>query len=572
MILLRRLCRFLCAGFAVFFMLTANAMADCATTEIDVLGDGTQCETVKFSVTTTSTTSSFLFRMSAAGVFYVDWGDGNIEPIDRTGDTTIADYSHTYEAAGTYVIRFAGNSTAYSETAVSVITFYKSSGGTQANVYKISGSLGALFPTLVGETQPRFYQTFRGCSNMIGPLSANLFAGVVGAPASSMFSQTFYDANSLNGAIPSGLFGGIAGAPAASMFYYTFYNTRVSNFPANLFAGINGAPASYMYAGTFGNCRWLYSKPTIPSKFFGIFDGPPATGMFMSTFLNTFSNLVGEIPADLFDGIVGPPAPYMFQNTFADAYGLTKIPEGLFAGISGPPAEKMFWQTFHGIKTAQIPADLFAGIQGPPAAGMFYKTFVNNTKLKEIPEGLFSGIQGKAASQMFQQTFSGCSALTGFVSPTMFAGITGTASQMMTSVFYSSGLTTTCPAGYTQYITGFESWWNGKVSCYKCDTDYELPYANGCHTKCNVLERLHVGDVSYPLFSDKTDIKTPILHILKDNEICYAYMESGNTSGLNFKIPNGTVYHVVDPTTPKYNCVIAGGLWDADTETCSQQE
>ena len=570
MILLRRLCRFLCAGFAVFFMLTANAMADCATTEIDVLGDGTQCETVKFSVTTTSTTSSFLFRMSAAGMFYVDWGDGVVEQIDRTDNTEIADYSHSYETAGSYIIRFAGESTAYNTGATSVMTFYKSSGGTQANVYKISGSLGALFPTLGDGSQPRFNQTFRECSELIKPLPSNLFTGITGAPVSYMFSNTFRETSKLTGAAPR--LGNLVGPPAPYMFYYTFYSSHVSSFPSDMFAGINGAPADYMYSYTFGNCRWLSSNTKIPSAFFGTFDGPPATGMFYGTFINTFNNLTGAIPENLFAGIVGPAAPSMFKNMFADANGITSIPANLFAGISGPPAKEMFYQTFYGTKITSIPANLFSGISGPPASGMFYRTFYYAKQLKSIPETLFSGIQGPAASTMFEQTFYGCSGLTGFVPPHLFDGITGTANRMMSNIFYNSGLVTTCPTGYTQYITGYEGSWSSKVACYKCDEDYELAYANGCHTKCNVLDRLHVGDVSYPLFADKTDIKTPILHILKDNEICYAYMESGNTSGLNFKIPNGTVYHVVDPTTPKYNCVIAGGLWDADTETCSQQE
>ena len=568
MILLRSMCRFFCVGLMGFWV--SNALADCATTEIDVLGDGTQCETAKFSVTTTDTTSTFLFRMSAAGVFYVDWGDGVVEQIDRTDNTEIADYSHSYETAGSYIIRFAGESTAYNTGATSVMTFYKASGGTQAKVYKISGSLGALFPTLGDGSQPRFNQTFRECSELIKPLPSNLFTGITGAPVSYMFSQTFRETSSLTGSAPR--LGNLVGAPAPYMFYYTFYSSHISSFPSDMFAGINGAPADYMYSYTFGNCRWLSANTTIPSAFFGTFDGPPATAMFYGTFINTFNNMTGAIPENLFAGIVGPAAPSMFKNMFADAYGISSIPENLFAGISGPPAKEMFSQTFYGTKITSIPENLFAGISGPPAANMFYRTFYNTKQLKSIPEGLFSGIQGPAAASMFEQTFYGCSALRGFVSPHLFEGITGSANRMMSNIFYNSGLATTCPNGYTQYITGFESAWNSKVACYKCDEDYELAYANGCHTECSTAKALHIGDIVYPLFADREKMSRPTLSFSSDDAACYVYLESGNANGLNLKALNGTIYHAVDPTTPKYRCVNDGGTWDTDNETCLYEE
>ena len=51
---------FYAAAMACIFIGTATnaALAACTSGEIDVLGDGTQCETSKFEVTTTSNATS----------------------------------------------------------------------------------------------------------------------------------------------------------------------------------------------------------------------------------------------------------------------------------------------------------------------------------------------------------------------------------------------------------------------------------------------------------------------------------------------------------------------------------
>ena len=74
-----------------------GAVLACGVNEIDVLGDGTQCETAKFSITTTNliADTEFKFYMSAKGTFYVDWGDGTVDTIVRN-DTDETLYNHTY--------------------------------------------------------------------------------------------------------------------------------------------------------------------------------------------------------------------------------------------------------------------------------------------------------------------------------------------------------------------------------------------------------------------------------------------------------------------------------------------
>ena len=76
-------------------------------------------------------------------------------------------------------------------------------------------------------------------------------------------------------------------------------------------------------------------------------------------------------------------------------------------------------------------------------------------------------------------------------------------------------------------------------------------YANACHGACSVLSTLHAGTYSYPLFADKVNVPTPVIHIKPDNSntICYAYLEAdetGNEHGLKVRY-NDTVYHAIDP-------------------------
>ena len=211
----------------------------------------------KFFLTTTST-NSFSFQISAAGKFYVDWGDGKTETITKP-DTTDTTYTHNYDTANTYTIGIGGRATAYNtSTSTAAIRFNTYSSETK--IASIDGSLGAIFGTLSSDTnnQPRFYRTFYNASNMKGTIPANLFAGISGAPASSMFRETFYNCRGLTGAIPDGLFAGISGAPAKDMFRGTFrVCSGLTSIPENLFGNISGTAQSYMFQGAFMNCTSL---------------------------------------------------------------------------------------------------------------------------------------------------------------------------------------------------------------------------------------------------------------------------------------------------------------------------
>ena len=343
-----------------------------------------------FSMTTTSATKTFSFKISASGTFYVDWGDGSDVDEYVKNDTNEQEISHTYTTAGAYTVRLGGRATGYSEVvsrgAITFGSLRRTGTGMyiQCDLAGIDGSLGAIFPTLADGTQPRFYETFYACNRLSGSIPENLFAGISGAPAEGMFRSTFGGCNGLSGSIPENLFAGISGAPAESMFSSTFYDciNLSGSIPEKLFAGISGAPASDMFSNTFSNCM----------------------------------KLTGSIPEKLFAGISGAPASYMFTDTFHGCEKLTgEIPEKLFAGISGAPAESMFWGTFDGCGgLTGISGSLFAGISGAPAEGMFRGTFWGCTNLTgEIPVGLFGNLSGSSANSMFGSAFSGCSGLTG---------------------------------------------------------------------------------------------------------------------------------------------------------------
>ena len=249
-----------------------------------------------FYVTTTPNTSSFSFQISAAGDFTVDWGDGDVETINKT-NTTNTTYSHTYDTAGEYTIGISGEATAYNTSTSTAAISFKDN----RNTAGISGSLGAIFGTLPSGTQPRFYRTFYNNSNLTGEIPADLFAGISGTPASYMFERTFSGCSGLTGTIPENLFGDLSGAPADGMFSSTFSGcSGLTGIGGPLFAGISGSPAYQMFSGTFQNC----------------------------------SGLTGEIPLGLFGDLTNNNRSFMFESTFYNCSGLTgpsaRMPDGTY--------------------------------------------------------------------------------------------------------------------------------------------------------------------------------------------------------------------------------------------------
>ena len=442
----------------------------------------------KFWITTTPDTDSFKVRISAAGNFVIDWGDGTFDTISRTTATNTAGvYSHTYSAPGAYKIGFAGRATWYTfDSSVGAVSFYETNPTgepdyvlNQLKIAGISGSIGAIFST-IGDggtvtTQPRFNRLFSGAKNMVGEIPAELFAGIHGAPTYSMFSNTFSGCAGLT-EIPDGLFPVFDGAPAQSMFYYTFADcTGLTTIPAGVFGAAVGAPADSMFDRTFSGCTGLTE---IPGELFSGFKGAPATYMFYLTFHGC--KKLAAIPDGLFAGVSGAPATYMFNGTFHGCKKLAAIPDGLFAGIQGRPADNMFEDTFRECTglSGPIPANLFAGVVGAPAQSMFESTFDGCAGLTgEIPDGLFAGIQGRPAKNMFYETFNGCKGLTGPIPSALFGKLSGAPAN---SMFYRTfnkcaGLTGPIPSGLFGKLSGAPAPYMFRNTFYGCVGLTEIP-------------------------------------------------------------------------------------------------
>ena len=462
----------------------------------------------KFTITTKSDTTSFMFRTSASGTFYIDWGDGNTEIVEETGNSS-SPHSHDYSTAGQYTIRIGGLATGYGRDYASI-----SFSGNSA-IDSIDGSLGAIFPTLADGSQPRFSSTFSNTT--ITSIPENLFAGVTGA-AEHMFSGTFYGCSSL------------------------------TSIPEKLFAGVTGA-AEHMFSGTFRDCSALTS---IPEKLFAGVTGA-AEGMFERTFYNCFA--LTSIPENLFTGVTGA-AKYMFNGTFNNCFALTSIPEKLFAGVTGA-ANNMFWYTFNYTTITSIPENLFAGVTGA-ADYMFAGTFSECYKLTSIPENLFAGVTG-AAESMFESTFEE-TAITS-IPANLFSGITGNALNMFKQTFrFCSRLTGPSARINGKYLYNLwpdnvADWGRSMYTNSNGLSDYAcIPTAMGgggeecepfqapCYIDAGKL-MLSTG-ASFMLYAEK--YTHPYLAIKYKDDICYGKLEPGSASGtinLNY---NGAVYHLAN--------------------------
>ena len=202
-----------------------------------------------FKIITTPNTKTFSFEISAAGKFTIDWGDNNIETIEKT-DTNSQIISYKYDRIGKYIIKLDGKAAGYNKETSAII--FKNN----KNLEKIDGSLGMIFSTLPNGEQPIFLNTFAYCYNLAGNIPEKLFAGIKGAPAVHMFNNTFSGCSELTGPIPEKLFAGIKGAPKQHMFFCTFFacSNLAGSIPKKLFAGISGKPAQDAFRSTFFGC------------------------------------------------------------------------------------------------------------------------------------------------------------------------------------------------------------------------------------------------------------------------------------------------------------------------------
>ncbi len=378
------------------------------------------------------------------------------------------------------------NGVTVANTAMFAYTFYNTPiGSIPANLFSgVSGAAEGMFMSTFAETfitsipaglfngisgaaEFMFSETFSNCYNLTS-IPAGLFNGVTGA-ADYMFQNTFQSCNNLT-SIPSGLFSGVNGA-ADYIFSYTFQGcNNLKSIPAGLFNGISGA-ADYMFQNTFYDC---YNLASIPA---GLFSGVTGAADYMFSY--TFSNCssLNSIPSGLFSGVTGA-VEGIFQGTFQGCNNLKSIPAELFSGVNGA-ANYMFQNTFNGCYNLDtIPSGLFSGVNGA-ADYMFQGTFSGSQKLTSIPAGLFARVTN-AAYGMFNNTFAWCNNLTGYIPPSTFAGLIANGSpyesEMFNYTFGDTNVYSECPIGTQQYITNYEDYWNGRVSCEPVESLSNITY------------------------------------------------------------------------------------------------
>ena len=233
-----------------------------------------------------------------------------------------------------------------------------------------------------------------------------------------------------------------------------------------------------------------------------------------------------------------------FYQTFMECTELREIPDTLFSGYTTGCHSKFRATFMNCTNLTEIPENLFS-FDGNDVSGetrMFGETFKGDTSLSELPENLFAKIT-TAANQMFYETFYGCTGLTGYIPPTMFAGLIANgspnANAMIYNTFASTGsLAHNCPVGTHTYNTGYESDFSGRVSCekdsYACSSGQYLP-ANS--TSCSACPGGYTCSGGTYFFNASADQgKTP-------NLISIIWDSNTNTSctyGSTFNVPTPT--------------------------------
>lgn len=292
----------------------------------------------------------------------------------------------------------------------------------------------------------------------------------------------------------------------------------------------------------------------------------PTLAKQQPSYYNAFygcSNLASEIPPELFSGNYGTMMGYaMFRDVFAGCVKLSgKIPPNLFADMTGNVEHTAFSGTFDNCRslTGEIPEDLFAGFTGLSGDWNFNSIFLMCTGLTgEIPEKLFSRIivNDLKHQNVFNQAFRGCKNLSGFIPPKLFSGFTPGFVTWTNNIFAASGIAQQCPSGYYQYITGFEDYLGGYVSCVPCPDDYPNSVIGATDVRMcywGDLRKLHIGDNTVGLLTYQTT--EPALHIKVNDIVYYGAMTPIETNVMRnseqkVKIRyNDIIYNLYDVTT-----------------------
>lgn len=517
-----------------------------ACTASEFWADG-NCETTKFTITTTNSTSEFKFFMwEPTGTFYVDWGDGTADTITRTSSTGNT-YSHTYSTAGSYTINFGGVATGYDgNSAHTTISFYAQSSGTQDKIASVSGSLVSLFPTPNNSALPYFRETFKGATNL--------------------------------SSVPNTLFSGLT-RTQSHMFYHTFDGSGLTTIPYDLFDDVNTlGPGMFEY--TFANCASLTAIPS------GLFVGMTASGSAGNMFEGTFAGCtsLATIPPDLFEDVIsnaanGTDESGWFKDTFNGCTSLATIPSGLFSDITDA-AENLFSGTFYGCTnlSGYIPPSTFAGLisnNSPTDTDMWLNTFVGTNLATMCPAGTTQYIthyegstngttwNGKVSCEPCAAgTYKASAGNTACIACEIGTYATGGASSctdctntIPANSVYSSNATTnaclwSCGAGY--YSTDSASCTAVGVGYYSAAGDNTrsacvsglttIGYGHGADEVSDCGHALNVG--GYTIYTRGNKITTPSLNFkLSDNSLFYISTSSSDHTLSPLHLGDGTAMY-----------------------------
>lgn len=167
--------------------------------------------------------NDFAFAIAAAGTFYVDWGDGTTQVIEKP-DSQYVEYRHTYPADNEYRFCMRGAATEYGSNTSFITGSYSGSARVLSDfwVLKVRGCLGCVFPTLADGTQPNFTFAFAWQSNLTGKLPTRFFAGIHGQLREGMFVDMFASTGLTSIGAP--LFDDLSSGMAESAFFGMFRN------------------------------------------------------------------------------------------------------------------------------------------------------------------------------------------------------------------------------------------------------------------------------------------------------------------------------------------------------------
>ena len=365
----------------------------------------------------------FWFGLSAAGKFEADYGDGYVETINRTNNTTFKVYKHTYtketgadpnkmpagyshDNTGVRTARFCiRRKTGPTEYSTDEMNLAWKNGAT----VKLPMPTISFSPYLTGDNTDINYQwkvtkIYGGLSGSRGvfpslgpngnqnPAFTGTFLAVVPYGSSLSFNNVFHAGNGTIG-------------------------TRIGQF-AFAFAGVG----------------------------------------------SLFANLM-DMTTDVLSSVNGATRASMFLGTFAGYGGKLILYNNTFGGLTGKPQSRLFENTFSGTEiSGQIPSRFFGDdIYGVASTNSFTETFKNCTYL--------------GADQSALPTIT--SDPENFVYASFFKNLlsVSSASGVMTDIFKGTALPDKCPKGVGRVTTVWDDYWTTTgstkaIACEPCEKGY----------------------------------------------------------------------------------------------------